>query len=168
VDITESQPHAVYSALTHGLTSKWNHLSRTTPRIESFLQTVEDAIKTTLRPKLFGRNASNNLERHLFALPARSGGLNINNPTAFSSTQYQDSLKVTNTLVDLILTQMRGYSYEARSQPKKDIKKRRRQFGEDAAMHIKEEVSSALHAQRAMDMASEKGASSWFYHLTPG
>ena len=97
-DITESQPHAAYSALTHGLTSKWNHLSRTTPGIESFLQPVEDVIKTTLLPKLFGRDAPNDLERRLFALPARSGGLNINNPAAFSSTQYQDSLKVTNHL----------------------------------------------------------------------
>ena len=42
---------------------------------------------------------------------------------------------------------------------KKDIKKRRRQFGGDAAMHIREEVSPAL--QRAMDMASERGASGW-------
>ena len=125
-DIAESQPHAAYSALTHGLTSKWNHLSRTTPGIESVLQPVEDAIKTTLFPKLFGRDAPNDLERRLFALPARLGGLNINNPAAFSSTQFQDSLKVTKPLVDLILTQTRGYSYEAQMQQitaKNDIKK---------------------------------------------
>ena len=126
-DIAESQPHAAYLALTHGLTSKWNHLSRTTPGMEGFLQPVQGVIETTLLPKLFGRDAPNDLERLLFALPARLGGLNINNPAAFSSTQYQDSLKVTEPLVDLILTQMRGYSYETRIQQitaKNDIKKK--------------------------------------------
>ncbi len=31
----ESQPHAAYSALTHGIYSKWNYLTKTTPAIES-------------------------------------------------------------------------------------------------------------------------------------
>ena len=161
-DIADSQPHAAYSALTHGLTSKWNHLSRTTPKIESFLQPVEDAIKMTLLPKLFGKDAPNDLERCLFALPARSGGLNINNPVAFSSNQYQDSLKVTKPLVDLILNQMKEYSYDTLTKQitaKRDVKNKRRQLGVDAAKQIREAVSPAL--QRAMDLASERGASSW-------
>ena len=161
-EIADSQPHAAYSALTHGLTSKWNHLSRTTPNIDSYLQTVEDAIKTALLPKLFGKTAPNDVERCLYALPARSGGLNITNPVAFSNTQHQDSLNVTRSLVELIVTQTMEYSYEALAEQitaKQYIKKRRRQVAEEAAKKIREEVSPVL--QRAMDLASERGASSW-------
>ena len=32
-NIAEGQPHAVYAALMHGLSSKWSHLSRTIPHI---------------------------------------------------------------------------------------------------------------------------------------
>ena len=124
-NIADSQPHAAYSALIHGLTCKWNHLSRTTPEIGSCLQSVKDTIITTLLPKLFGKDIPNDLERCLYGLPVRSGGLNISNPAVFSSTQYQDSLKVTKPLVDLILSQKNSYSYEAFSEQlsaKKDIK----------------------------------------------
>ena len=30
-EIADSQPHAAYGAITHGLSSKWTFLSRTTP-----------------------------------------------------------------------------------------------------------------------------------------
>ena len=48
---------------------------------------------------------------------------------------------------------------------KKKIKNRRRQFAEDAAKQLKEEGSPTL--QHAMDMANEKGVSSWLTVLSP-
>ncbi len=33
-EIADSQPHAAYGAITHGLESKWSCLSRTTPDIK--------------------------------------------------------------------------------------------------------------------------------------
>ena len=104
----DSQPHAAYSALTHGLYSKWNYLARTTPTIENLLSPLEDAIRMKILPRLTGRDAPNDQERCLFALPVRVGGLNIN-PAAFSETQYQDSLKVTGPLSELILNQNSEY-----------------------------------------------------------
>ncbi len=41
----ETQPHAAYSALTHGIYSKWNYLTRTTPAIENLLTPLEESIK---------------------------------------------------------------------------------------------------------------------------
>ena len=90
-NIADSQPHAAYSALTHGLYSKWNYIARTTPGIEQDLQPLEDSIHMKLLPKLTGREPPCELKRRLFALPVCAGGLNLPDPTSFSTTQYRGS-----------------------------------------------------------------------------
>ena len=99
-EIADSQPHAAYGAITHGLASKWAYLSRTTPGIDQLLLPLENSIRTTLLPKLTGRDAPNDLERSLFALPARLGGLNIGNLASLAVEQYTSSQQVTKPLVD--------------------------------------------------------------------
>ena len=161
-NIAESQPHAAYCALTHGLSSKWNFLSRTTPEIYLLLQPLEDTIRTQLFPKLTGREAPNDLERCLFALPARLGGLNLTNPLSFSNIQHQDSLKITKSLVDLILFQSTEYPYEVLTDQitvKNGIKSSRKKLSKEAADELRNALPSLL--QRAMDLSREKGASSW-------
>ena len=56
-EIADSQPHAAYRAITHGLSSKWSYLSRTTPNINHLLKPIEYSIRTTLLPKLTGQDA---------------------------------------------------------------------------------------------------------------
>ena len=70
-----SQPHAAYAAFTHGFTSKWTFLVRTTPDIGTLLKPLEDTIRLKFLPALTGQNAPNNTERDLLALPARLGGI---------------------------------------------------------------------------------------------
>ena len=53
--IAQSQPHAVYSAFTKGLSSRWIYVSRTIPDIAKLLQPLEDAIRLVLIPALTGR-----------------------------------------------------------------------------------------------------------------
>ncbi len=114
-NIADSQPHAAYSILTHGLYSKWNYIARTTPGIEHDLQPLEDTLRMNLLPKLTGKEPPGDAERCLFALPARAGGLNLPDPTSFSNTQYEDSMKVTAPLTELILIQSKDYPYEVLS-----------------------------------------------------
>ena len=66
-----------------------------------------------LLPKLTGREPPCEVERCLFALPPRAGGLNLPDPTSFSTTQYRDSKKITAPFTELILAQSRDYSYDA-------------------------------------------------------
>ncbi|XP_065918834.1 uncharacterized protein [Dysidea avara] len=80
------QPHAAYSALTHGLSSHWLYLCRTTPNISEALQPLEDNIRLVLIPTLMGCSPPNDTIRKLFALPPRYGGLGIINPTLIASS----------------------------------------------------------------------------------
>ena len=70
--IAESQPHAAFSALTHGLSSRWRYIFRTIPDITDPLQPLEDVIRCTLLPEI---SPPNDVTRRLLALPPRWGGL---------------------------------------------------------------------------------------------
>ena len=166
-EIADSQPHAAYGAITHGLSSKWSFLSRTTPDIDHLLVPIETSIRTILLPKLTGQDAPNDVERCLFSLPARLGGLNITDPSSFANEQFNASQQVTKPLVDLILSDDQSYPYEVLAEQievKCTIKARRRQMGLDAAHVIRESLTPPL--QLAMDLAQEKGASSWLTALS--
>ena len=110
--IAQTQPHAAYSAYIHGLSSKWTYLSRTVPNIEKLVQPLEDAIRRHFLPVLTGRAPPNGLERNLFALPCRLGGIGIANPSTSASSKYSASRQVTKPLSDLILQQNSVYSFE--------------------------------------------------------
>ena len=69
--IAETQPHAAYTAIAHGMVGKWNYLSRTIPNISDHLVPLEVSIRTKLIPALTGRPHN---ERDLLALPVRLGG----------------------------------------------------------------------------------------------
>ncbi len=53
-EIAKTQPHAAYSAYTHGLASKWTYFLRTIPDIADLLQPLEDAITSKFIPALTG------------------------------------------------------------------------------------------------------------------
>ena len=107
--IADSQPHAAYGAITHGLSSKWSFLFRTTPDIDHLLVPIETSIRTILLPKLTGQDAPNDVERCLFSLPAHLGGLNITDPSLFANEQFNAPQQVTKPLVDLILSDDQRY-----------------------------------------------------------
>ena len=55
ISIAFTQPHAAYTAFTHGLPSKWLYAMRTIPNIGHLLQLLEDVIRQKLIPSLTGR-----------------------------------------------------------------------------------------------------------------
>ena len=73
--LSESEPQSAYTALTHGLQNHWGFIQHCHKDIHHLLQPLEDVISTHLLPSLTGRDAPNELERQLIALPARLGGL---------------------------------------------------------------------------------------------
>ena len=79
--IAKTEPHAAFSALTHGLMSHWTFLLRSIEGIANLLQPIEDALRQQLIPAITGREALNDDERDLLALPAHLGGIGASNPT---------------------------------------------------------------------------------------
>ena len=111
--IAETQPHAAYAAVTHGLIGKWNYLSRTIPNIRAHLAPLESVIRTKLIPAITGRSPPSDTERDLLALPVRLGGLGIPDPSKRSHDEHSASLLVTGPLRALISEQNPVYSFEA-------------------------------------------------------
>ena len=85
--IAQTQPHAAYSAFSHGLSSKWAYLCRIVPNIEELIQPLEDAICHHFIPALTGKSPPNDMERNLFSLLCRLGGIGITNPSKSASSE---------------------------------------------------------------------------------
>ncbi len=106
------------------------------------------------------------LERDLLALPARLGGIALVNPTKASDREFSSSFLASEPLRDLILMQDPTYSFETwvkQSSIKKAIHQQNRlaEQSEDSALNPR--LDDTL--RRAVDLASEKGASSWLTSL---
>ena len=95
--IAESQPHAAYLALTHGLSSRWWYVFCTLPDIAECLQPLEDIIRCMLLPTLLGISPPNDTIQQV-ALPPRWGGLGIFNPSLQCNQEYSASLDITGPL----------------------------------------------------------------------
>ena len=95
-----SEPQAAYAAFTFGLVHKWGYFQRTIPDTSH----LENAISVKLIPALTGHTCSD-LERNLFSLPCRLGGLGIPNPVDTADSTFSDSVFITAPLVEEILNQ---------------------------------------------------------------
>ena len=164
--IARTQPHAVHAAFTHGMTSKWIYLTRTMPGIGPNLLPLEVIIRTKLTPALTGRPPPNDAERDLLALPARLGGIALVNPTQTTDTEFLSSTKITAALKEAIIQQDFQYTSEvvkSQLEAKTDVHKLRREQARQASEHLKVRLPHSL--KWSMDLAQEKGASSWLTAL---
>ena len=160
-DIALTQPHAAYSALTHGVASRWSFITRTTPDIQNLLQPLEDAIHQLLIPALTGRPPCSNVERDIFALPSRLGGLGILNPSTNSQASLHASVTLTTPLVNLITAQNRDGSVfvDEILEARKNIRNSNRLRDICHANDLDSVLS--VDQKRQIALAKEKGSSSW-------
>ena len=165
-EIASIQPHAAFAALTHGLSSKWSYVTRTTPSIGHLLQPLDAILRSTLIPNLTGRPPPNDIDLRLFALPVRLGGLGITPPSVYVDRDFEASLRVTSPLRDLLRSQDHVYSFAAldgQMSARADIRRERRQQVTLEANSLRDDLTPTL--QRAMNLAHERGASSWLTSL---
>ena len=131
--IFSTQPHAAYSAFVHGLSSQRTYLSRTIPGICDLLQPLEIAIHQVFIPSLTGCPPCSKLTRDLLSLPLRLGELGLINPSATSDDMFQASVKLTEPLVAIIVTQdqTRDVNPDDILSSRKEIRASNRQHSED-------------------------------------
>ena len=87
--VAKTQPHAAYSAFFHGVSGLWTFFVRTISDISSLLQPFEDPIRLHF---ISGHDSISDIERDLFTLTARLGGLALPNLTASASFEYSSNL----------------------------------------------------------------------------
>ena len=75
-----TQPHAAYSAFTHGLVSNWLFVARTIPNVDDLFHPLEDCVRHSFIPAVTGHLPPSDLDRDFLALPTRIGGMGTYQP----------------------------------------------------------------------------------------
>ena len=159
--IAATQPHAAYTVLTHGFSSKWKYFLRTNPHIGDLLSPLELEIRQHFLPTLIPHPPSD-LERELFGLPVSLGGLGICDPCRISTDDYNFSLELSRPLVDLILHQHGSLPHDVIDSQCiifKQLSQAKYQSQIDAIQSVLARSSSTL--RQTIEHCKDKGVSSW-------
>ena len=116
----------------------------------------------TLLPAVTGHSPPGDVERALFALPARLGGLGIINPTCLSSVEFSSSCRITEPLQALLISQSAVYSEDVRTAQisiKSKVYHLKSSNAKSTQADLLQQAPASL--QRSIELASEKGASGW-------
>ena len=97
------EPQAAFSAFTKSLQGQWNYLQRVVPDCETKFFELESVIAEKFLPAVFGCEISS-IKRDLFSLPARMGGLGVNNPTETFMLSYSISREATKVIREAIVS----------------------------------------------------------------
>ena len=165
-EYAKTQPNAAYAAFTHGLSSKWNYLLRVLDidalSASDLLQPLESAICSQLIPALTGQNQPGDIIRELTALPVRLG---LTNPMSSYGQEREASEKITASLVERVLHQDHRLTgcHAAQKHAKAEVRSTRRANQKKDALKLHGQFP--VHMQRCMELAQEKGASSWLSAL---
>ena len=110
--IATSEPHAAYAAFVFGLRHRYTFFMRTIPNISTNLQRLENKIRYCFIKTLLNGYECTDLERELFELPAKFGGLGLINPSKISNNVYQHSRKISEEGSTLIKKQQDIYTVD--------------------------------------------------------
>lgn len=166
VQVATIQPHCAYAAFTHSFVPKWNYMMRVMDfepeELASNLLRLEKAIREKLLPKFTGRMPPGDIERDVFELPARLGGLNIMNPSKSSETKFYEASALSKPIMEKLLSgdpTLTGV-HTAQLSQQKILKKVR----EDTLKQHRQQLLTQItdnDFSRSIELASEKGASNW-------
>jgi hypothetical protein len=166
--IAEDEPQVALSAYTKGISHRWTYLQRTIPDIKELFQPLEDCIRSVFIPALIGRNISD-LERQIFSLPVKYGGLGIPNPVQCCEREYTSSQVVTENLTNLIYNQEQDLSNYNREEQLSVLKSLRmakdKQNQENLDEIMKTADAESKHLKRSLQLNREKGCGSWLTAL---
>ena len=159
-DIAKTQPHAAYSAYTHGQQHKYRYFMRTLNGIQEQLKPLDDAITNTLIPAITGFGSISELDRELLSLPVSQGGMGIDNIGDNAEEEYQRSRAITAPLAAIIALQ-------GDTLPDPDTEKVAKSAAKSAKANklkaktaqITEQLST--RTRKNIEQVREPGASSW-------
>ncbi len=164
-EIASREPQLAYSAFLFGASKRWTFVARTTPDITEDLKKLDWLISETFVPALIGKEYVTDTMRDVFRLPAKLGGLGISNISQTADLEYKNSLHMTEELTDLIYKQGSSMDLDQKrmEKAKVEIKKQNHNFHQSRRDELYQKMQPS--EQRQLDLASEKGASSWLTSL---
>ena len=154
-----TEPQAAFAAYTLGEMHRFKYFIRTIPGMEGFLQPLDDIINNKLLPAILGSTISA-VDRKLFTLPIRDGGLGILALIEKASIDFESSKIVTAPLVAVMIAQ--GHDIPDQLQIKKvrsETTARLLQLNKSRKLNVIDSLDKGT--KRATEQNSEKGASSW-------
>ena len=160
-ELAVEEPQVALDAFTKGICHRWTSIQRTLPDISNLFAPLEECIKEQFIPAVCGCKISE-LQRRIFALPVRYGGLGIANPVETCDREYQSSLNITKELSDLIHRQEQDLSL-FNPQTQANIIRESKLLKES---HLKQKFEELLllpsiERKRCLQMSREKGSGSW-------
>lgn len=161
-EIATTQPHAAHAAFTHALKGRWAFCQRTMQTSKDHMEPLEKAIRSSFIPALLAEKSpiSDDM-RELLSLPARHGGLGIENPVSAALHKFEESKESTAELQQQIISPDAAPSEPGRSRA--EIRSGRdRRWKKSASELISR---SPVELKRAIELAQQKGASSVFSTL---
>ena len=86
--MAKTEPQCALSGLTKSLQGEWNFSHRVLGGSKQLFQPLENLLMEKFLPAILGTSSISSMERRLFCLPARKGGLGVSNPTSFTDESY--------------------------------------------------------------------------------
>ena len=163
--IAKTQPHAAYSCYVKGFSHKFTYFMRTIPGVTSFLEPLDHAVDEFLKV-LFNNYNFNEVERKLWSLPVRMGGMGIPIPSKMADDQYSNSRKINDQLTTKVKNQQTIFEdiAPAVKRAKDEVKKLKEIKNDELLAEITAEFGSSEKA-KILEAIQEKGASSWLNAL---
>ena len=112
-------------------------------------------------PAIVGRKITD-IERKIFALPVRLGGMGIQNPMETADREFRNSTLVTRNLARMIRNQESDLANYDAAKMKEIITQLKTEKEENMITQL-EEIKTLLNEsdQRTLELAGEKGAGAW-------
>ena len=158
-EFAQSQPHAAFAAYIHGEHSRFSYFMRTIPGMDKYMKPLDDIITEKLLPTIFGSSITE-VERELFSLPIRDGGMGISVLTEEAKNEFTASTTINAPLVAIMILQ--GFELpdeDDQKSAKREIHIQRSAERTAQATDIEEKLPPST--LRAVQQAKMKGASSW-------
>ena len=159
--IAKTQPQAAYSCYVKGFTHKFTYFMRIIPDISTLLLPLDDAVDEFIKI-LFNNYEFSAVERKLWSLPVRMGGMGLVIPSKMSDDQYSNSREINVLLTEKVQNQQvifEDIQSDVRK-AKEGVKKQKERKNNDLLVEITSELGSDEKA-KVLEAIQEKGASSW-------
>ena len=160
VEIAVTQPQAAYSVFIWSMQNKWLYLARMTKAISYMLQQIEDVVRHDMILTVTGRQATNDVERKMFALPTRLGVLGIVMLSEVADQMYRSSMKVTAPLKKSIRTKEKADEVEidgGMNRLAKEVKNDNNEIHQLNTEGVHKEVNA--NVRKTISLAKQKGSS---------